>query len=110
MLTRATDPLVRAVSRSRATVGTKLLVAFLGIVALLVVVMVLGLRVLGDSNARVDELSTLQVKSIVYQELQTNAEQVVSCWPCAPGASTRSATAAAPVRLEGRAPALLQTS
>jgi signal transduction histidine kinase len=76
MLTRATDPLVRAVSRSRATVHTKLLIAFVGIVALLVVVMVLGLRVLGDSNARVDELGTLQLKSIVYQELQTNAEQV----------------------------------
>ena len=76
MLARATDPLVRAVSRSRATVHTKLLVAFVGIVALLVVVMVLGLRVLGDSNARVDELGTLQLKSIVYQELQTNAEQV----------------------------------
>jgi signal transduction histidine kinase len=76
MLTRATDPLVRAVSRSRATVHTKLLVAFVGIVALLVVVMVLGLRVLGDSNARVDELGTLQVKSVVYQQLQTNAEQV----------------------------------
>src|SRR5438132_7435892 len=76
MLARATDPLVRAVSRSRATVHTKLLVAFVGIVALLVVVMVLGLRVLGDSNARVDELGTLQLKSVVYQELQTNAEQV----------------------------------
>jgi len=76
MLNRATEPLVRAVSRSRATVLTKLLVAFVGIVALLMVVMVLGLSVLGQSNARVEELSTLQVKSIVYQELQTNAEQV----------------------------------
>ena len=76
MLTRATDPLVRAVSRSRATVGTKLLVAFMGIVALLVLVMVLGLRVLGDSNARIDELSTLQLKTVAYQKLETNAEQI----------------------------------
>src|SRR5438046_925863 len=76
MLTRATDPLVRAVSRSRATVHTKLLVAFVGIVALLLVVMVLGLSVLGVSNARVEELGILQLKSVVYQELQTNAEQV----------------------------------
>ena len=73
---RATDPLVRAVSRSRATVHTKLLVAFVGIVALLMVVMVLGLSVLGQSNARVDELGVLQLKSVAYQELQTNAEQV----------------------------------
>jgi signal transduction histidine kinase len=76
MLNRATDPLVRAVSRSRATVHTKLLVAFVGIVALLMVVMVLGLSVLGQSNARVDELGVLQLKSVAYQELQTNAEQV----------------------------------
>jgi len=76
MLTRATAPLVRAVSRSRATVSTKLLVAFVGIVALLVVVMVLGLSVLGQSNARVEQLGVLQLKSVVYQELQTNAEQV----------------------------------
>jgi len=76
MLTRATDPLVRAVSRSRATVHAKLLVAFVGIVALLIVVMVLGLSVLGQSNARVEELGILQLKSVVYQELQTNAEQV----------------------------------
>jgi len=76
MLSRATDPLVRAVSRSRATVYTKLLVAFVGIVALLMVVMVLVLSVLGESNARVEELGTLQLKSVVYQELQTNSEQV----------------------------------
>jgi signal transduction histidine kinase len=76
MLSRATDPLVRAVSRSRATVYTKLLVAYVGIVALLMVVMVLVLSVLGESNARVEELGTLQLKSVVYQELQTNSEQV----------------------------------
>jgi len=76
MLNRATDPLVGAVSRSRATVHTKLLVAFVGIVALLMVVMVLGLSVLGQSNARVHELGVLQLKSVAYQELQTNAEQV----------------------------------
>jgi signal transduction histidine kinase len=76
MLIRATDPLVRAVSRSRATVHAKLLVAFVGIVALLMVVMVLGLSVLGESNSRVEQLGILQLKSVAYQQLQTNAEQV----------------------------------
>ena len=76
MLNRATAPLVRAVGRSRATVHTKLLVAFVGIVTLLMVVMVLGLSVLGQSNARVEQLGVLQLKSVLYQELHTNSEQV----------------------------------
>src|SRR5436190_251900 len=76
MLNRATDPLVRAVSRSRATVHTKLLVAFVGIVAFLIGVMILALSVLADSNARVEDVGVLQAKSIVYQVLKTDAEQV----------------------------------
>jgi signal transduction histidine kinase len=76
MMNRATDPLVRAVSRSRATVHAKLLVGFLGMLALLVVVMVLGLSVLGQSNNRLQQLGKVQLKSIVYQELVTDSAEV----------------------------------
>ena len=76
MLSRATDPLVRAVGRLPATVYTKLLVAFLGTVVLLVVVMVLGLRVLGDSNDRVHKLGTLQLRTTAFRELQTDSAQL----------------------------------
>jgi hypothetical protein len=73
---RADNPLVRAVGRVPVTVRTKLLVAFGGIAALLVVVGVLGLRVLGQSNARVTSLGTLQLRAATYQSLQTQAEQL----------------------------------
>ena len=54
---------MRGVARAPATVRTKLLVAFLVIAALLVLVGVLGLRVLGQANARVERLGTLQLRS-----------------------------------------------
>jgi signal transduction histidine kinase len=76
MLTRATDPLVGAVGRLPARVHTKLLVAFVGTVILLVVVMVLGLRVLGESNDRVDRLGTLQLRTTAFRELQTDSAQL----------------------------------
>ncbi len=65
--------LVRAVARVPATVRTKLLVAFLGIAALLVVVGLLGLRFLGQANARVERLGTLQRRSAAYNAIQTEA-------------------------------------
>jgi signal transduction histidine kinase len=65
--------LVRAVARAPVPVRTKLLVAFLGIAALLVVVGFLGLRVLGQSNARVERLGTLQQRVSTYQALQAQA-------------------------------------
>ena len=65
--------LVRAVARVPANVRTKLLVAFLGIAALLVVVGVLGLRFLGQANARVERLGTLQRRSAAYNAIQTEA-------------------------------------
>jgi len=68
-LARIEKRLVRGVARAPATVRTKLLVAFLVIAALLVVVAVLGLRVLGQANARVETLGTLQLRSSRYQEL-----------------------------------------
>src|SRR5690242_3717390 len=69
----ATNWLVRAVARVPAKVRTKLLVAFLGIAALLVVVGVVGLRFLGQANARVERLGTLQRRSVAYDTLQTEA-------------------------------------
>jgi len=60
---------VRVVAGAPVTVRTKLLVAFLVIAALLVLVAVLGLRVLGQSNARVERLGALQLRSSQYQAL-----------------------------------------
>jgi signal transduction histidine kinase len=57
-------------------VRTKLLVAFAVIAALLVLVGVLGLRVLGQSNARIESLGTLQLRASTYQSLQTQANQL----------------------------------
>ena len=52
-MSRGDNPLVRAVGRLPAKVHTKLLIAFVGTAVLLVVVGLLGLRVLGQSNDRV---------------------------------------------------------
>ena len=73
---RADNAIVRAVGRVPVTVRTKLLVAFAVIAALLVAVGVLGLRVLGQSNARVVSLGTLQRRVAAYQSLQTQAQQL----------------------------------
>jgi signal transduction histidine kinase len=73
MLAGADNRLVRAVSRVRANVRTKLLVGLLVIAALLVFVGVLGLRFLGQSNARVERLGTLQQRASQYQTIQTQA-------------------------------------
>jgi signal transduction histidine kinase len=68
--------LVRTVARAPAKVRTKLLVAFLVIAALLVVVGVLGLRVLGQANARVERLGELQLRSSTYQVLEAHAQDL----------------------------------
>ena len=70
------NPLIRVVGRAPFRVRTKLLAAFAVIVALLVVIAVLGLRVLGQSNARAEELGTLQLRAATYQTLQTQAQQL----------------------------------
>jgi signal transduction histidine kinase len=67
------DRLVGVVARAPAKVRTKLLVAFLAIAALLVLVSVLGLRVLGQSNGRVERLGALQQRSSTYQALEAHA-------------------------------------
>ena len=61
------------VARLPAKVRTKLLVAFLAIAALLVVVSLLGLRVLGQANARVGRLDTLQLRAAAYQAIESTA-------------------------------------
>jgi signal transduction histidine kinase len=75
-LSRADNPVVRAVGRVPVKVRTKLLAAFAVIAALLVAVGVLGLRVLGQSNARIESLGTLQLRAATYQSLQTQAQQL----------------------------------
>ncbi|MEA2638490.1 MAG: hypothetical protein QOE18_1547 [Chloroflexota bacterium] len=70
------NPVVRAVARVPATVNRKLLVAFVSIVVLLVTVGVLGLRVLGDSNNRIEKLGDLQQRTAAYQNLQTDAKEL----------------------------------
>jgi signal transduction histidine kinase len=76
LFARADDPLVRAVGRIPVRVRTKMLVAFALIAALLVAVAVLGLRVLGQSNSRVESLGTLQLRAATYKGLQTQAQQL----------------------------------
>jgi signal transduction histidine kinase len=72
----ADNPLVRAVGRLPVKVRTKLLVAFAGIAALLVALAIVGFRVLGQSNARIESLGTQQLQAATYQSLQTQAEQL----------------------------------
>ena len=75
---RGESPLGRAVGRAPVGVRTKPLIAFIGIAALLVMVAVLGLRVLGQSNARVEKLGTLQLRAATYQSLQTQASELAN--------------------------------
>ncbi len=73
---RVDNPLVRTVGRIPATVRTKLLVAFVGTIVLLVIVGLLGIRVLGQSNDRVERLGALQERVSAYRGLQTQAGQL----------------------------------
>jgi signal transduction histidine kinase len=70
------NPVVRAVSRVPAKVRTKLLVAFVGTAVLVVVVGVLGLRLLGQSDSRVRTLGGLQQRAYAYGKLQRDAFNV----------------------------------
>ena len=67
--------LVRAVARLPARVRTKLLVSYVGIVVLFVGVGMLGVRVLGDSNRRVEQLGHVQQRATAYRGLETQATQ-----------------------------------
>jgi len=76
LLSPAGDPLVRAVGRVPAGVHVKLLVAFVGTAMLVVAVAVLGLRLLGQSNERVETLGTLQARAGAYGIVQSEVRHV----------------------------------
>jgi signal transduction histidine kinase len=73
LLGRADNPLVQAIARTPAKVRTKLLVSFLAIAVLLLLLALLGLRVLGQSNSRSEGLKTLEERTAGYQNLYTEA-------------------------------------
>jgi len=76
LLSAAGNPVVRAVGRVSAGVHVKLLVAFVGTALLVVVLGVLGLRLLGESNERVETLGTRQVRAFAYGKLRSDALHV----------------------------------
>jgi signal transduction histidine kinase len=76
LLSPADNPLVRAVGRVPAGVHAKLLVAFVGTVLLVVVLGILGLRLLGQSNERVATLGTLQERAFAYGKLRSDTAHV----------------------------------
>ena len=75
-LSRADNPLIRAVQRTPSGVQSKLLVALLGAVVLLVLVGLLGIRAIADSNDRAEALRVLQQRATAYRALQADVEQV----------------------------------
>jgi signal transduction histidine kinase len=76
LLSPADNPLVRAVGRLPAGVHAKLLVAFVGTALLVVVLGVLGLRLLAQSNERVETLRMLQQRAFAYGKLRSDALHV----------------------------------
>jgi signal transduction histidine kinase len=76
LLSRADNPLVRAVGRVPAGVHAKLLVAFLGTALLMVILGALGLRLFGQSNERVETMGALQQRAFAYGDLKSDADQV----------------------------------
>src|SRR5215211_7632423 len=72
----ADNPLVRAVGRLPTGVHGKLLVAFVGTALLVVGIGLLGLRLLGQSNERVETLGTLQERAFAYGKLRSDALRV----------------------------------
>ncbi len=73
LLSSADNPLVRAVARLPAGVHLKLLIAFVGTALLVVGVGILGLRLLGQANERVETLGTLQERAFAYGKLRSDA-------------------------------------
>ena len=67
---RLADPLVGPVARLPITLQAKLLAAFFAIVALLLMVGVVGLHVLGQTNKRTEELIAADRKIAAYRQLQ----------------------------------------
>ena len=75
-LGRTDNPLVRAVGRVPLPVQAKFLVPSIATVVLLVVLGVLGLRVIGESNDRVVALGHLQQRATTYREMQSEALEI----------------------------------
>ena len=75
-LSPADNPLVLAIGHWPAKVHTKLLVAFLATALMVVVVGLLGLRVLGQSNERVETIRALQTRALAYGRLQSDVLHV----------------------------------
>src|SRR5437763_12471538 len=73
---QADNPLARAVAGLPVTVRTKVLVALAVFVVLVIAVAVLGLRVLGQSNARGASVRDLELRVATYQGLETQANQL----------------------------------
>jgi len=76
LLSPADNPVVRAVGRVAAGVHVKLLVAFVGTALLVVVLGVLGLRLLGQSNERVQTLGPRQARAFAYGKLRSDVLNV----------------------------------
>ena len=68
--TKLRNLLVELVARAPARVQTKLLIAFLTMVVLLIVLGAVGLRVLSGVNDQTNELITLQRKITAYRQVQ----------------------------------------
>src|SRR5918994_6414446 len=68
--------LARLVARIPARIRTKLLVSLAVMVVVLVVIGGLGLRVLGESNARFGTLATLKQTAATYRALQLPNSQL----------------------------------
>jgi signal transduction histidine kinase/CheY-like chemotaxis protein len=68
--------LSRLVARIPVRIRTKFLISLAVMVLVLVIIGALGLRVLGESNARFGTLATLQQKAATYRALQNQNSQV----------------------------------
>ena len=66
---KLTEWLPDLVARTRASMFTKLLVAFLTIVALMLVAGIVGLRALSEVNKRAEDMVQLQRKIAAYRQL-----------------------------------------
>jgi signal transduction histidine kinase len=76
VLSPSDNPLVRAVGRVPLPIQAKFLVPSVATVVLLVILGVLGLRVIGESNDRVVALGQLQQRAATYRELQAESVEI----------------------------------
>jgi signal transduction histidine kinase len=77
VLSLSDNPLVRAVGRVPLPMRAKFLVPSVATVLLLVILGVLGLRVIGESNDRVVALAQLQQRGTTYRDLQAEALEIL---------------------------------